>query len=318
MKNWILKNKQDLIYVGSILLGLIVLISIAVLTQSKVPYNPVAFSIFGADVAWYALFILSGIISAAILGIREFKRKGLDPDDLYDGLLIFVPLAIIGARLFYVFFGSDHTYTSFLEVIGFSNGTFRLEGLAIHGAIIVVAVGLIFFTKYKKLNYWTVLDIVAPGLLIGQIMGRWGNFMNQEAYGPIIESQWIINLLPNFITKQMTTGAGVQHPTFLYESLLNLILFITLIIIRRKRLLKAGDMVGLYFIWYGLVRGIAIEPLRQDPLIMFGIKVNVFITAPLLVIAGILILILKRKWAPNLSYYTDLDYEEIEVEKNDL
>lgn len=318
MKNWILKNKRDVINLSSIFLTFIVIISIAVLTQKgDGPFNPVAFSIFGAPVAWYAVFILTGIISATILGLSEFKRKGIDVDHLYDGLLIFVPASIIGARLFYVIFDNNNTYDSFLEVIGFRDGTFQLAGLAIHGAIIVVAVGLIFFAKYKKISYWTLLDIVAPGLLIGQIMGRWGNFMNQEAFGPIIQSQWVIDILPNFIVQQMTTIRGVQHPTFLYESMLNLVLFIFLIIIRRKRVFKEGDMVGLYFIWYGLVRGIAIEPFRQDPLIIFNvIRVNQWVSSPALIIAGVLIIIIKNKLKPNLSFYADLDMVEKEKEVN--
>lgn len=317
MKMWIKKNKLDLMIVGGILIILFLLITIAVAIQPSTPFNPVAFKIFGAPVAWYAIFILTGILSAGVLAYFEFKRKGLDTDDLFDGLLIFVPLSIIGARLFYVLFDANHSYTTFLEIIGFVDGSFKLEGLAIHGSIITVAVGLIFFTRFKKISYWTLLDIVAPGLLIGQIMGRWGNFMNQEAFGPAIQSEWVINILPNFIVKQMTTSVGVvQHPTFLYESLLNLVLFIILIIIRRKKLLKVGDMVGMYFIWYGLVRGIAIEPFRQDPLMFLGIKVNVFITAPLLVISGILIIVIKNIVKKDLPYYVDLDvvFKNISIE----
>lgn len=275
---------------------------------------------FGTPVAWYAVFILSGIIVGAVFTHFEFKRANWDTEIFMDALLIFVPLAIVSARLFYVFFSwiGEGVKYSFIDIINIRDG-----GMAIHGVIISVFLGLIYFTKRKKISYWAFLDMVVVGLFIGQIMGRWGNFMNHEAYGPAIQSEWVLKLLPNFIVNQMTDpniSYIVYHPTFLYEGIWNFVGLLIVLITRRKRLAKIGDYAGFYLIWYGLGRGILIEPFRQDPLIFFGQRVNVWLSLTLLLISGIVIIVLNRVLNKDQVFYSDLTShdiykEDVEVEK---
>ena len=272
-------------------------------------------------VAWYAVCILTGIILAAVLGVREAKKFGISSNIILDGVLICVPLAILGARLYYVFTswgnftaydsnGNFDIWNTFLAIIGFSNGKFELAGLAINGGIIVALIFVVIYCKVRKINVFHVFDLLAPGLLIGQICGRWGNFFNQEAHGPEITeaTSWITNFIPEFIMDRMyffddSLGkTALWHPTFLYESLWNLIALVIILISRRKnKYQRVGDTIAFYLIWYGLGRSCIIEPLRMDPLlfiesvgpdVLFN-RVNVVINL-LLAAAGVLWLILKH------------------------
>lgn len=280
-------------------------------------------------ITWYAFCILTGIILACVLGFREAKKFGIAPSLILDGVLICVPLAIIGARLYYVFTSwSDFSTNSLgeklsfgdvlLKIIGFTGGSFELAGLAINGGIIVALIFVIVYCIKRKINTMQVFDLLAPGLLIGQICGRWGNFFNQEAHGPAIteKTQWITKIIPDFIMNRMefydpsvinpetgTKGySAVWHPTFLYESLWNLIGLVTILISRRKnKHQRIGDSICFYLIWYGLGRSIIIEPLRMDPLlfvqsvgpdVLFN-RVNVVVNL-LLAIGGIVWLTLKH------------------------
>ena len=275
------------------------------------------------QIKWYAICILTGIILAAILGVREAKKFGISPNLILDGVLICVPLAIIGARLYYVFtswssFDKGNFVDTFLAIIGFSNGEFKLEGLAINGGILVALIFVPVYCKIRKINVFHVFDLLAPGLLIGQICGRWGNFFNQEAHGPSIVDRpsWLINLVPEFIMNNMTFSSNVYdstiqdyvwrtatwHPTFFYEAMWNLIALVIILVSRRKnKKQRVGDSIAFYLMWYGLGRGLIIEPLRMDPLLfvksigpdMLFNRVNVVINL-LLAVIGLVWLILKH------------------------
>ena len=289
-------------------------------------------------IAWYAVCILTGIIFACVLGIKEAKRFGIASNLILDGVLICVPLAIIGARLYYVFTSWGDFYIpgdfmgTLLSVIGYSESEgFKLEGLAINGGIIVAIIFVIVYCKVRKLNVYQIFDLLAPGLLIGQICGRWGNFFNQEAHGPAFteSTQWIANIIPSFIMDKMYFYDGslgetaLWHPTFLYESTWNLIALILILVSRRKnKHQRIGDTITFYLIWYGLGRALIIEPLRMDPLlfvesvgmdVLFN-RVNVVINL-LLAVVGIVWLVLKHLKFKE-PYYIDVQ-KEIEKEKID-
>lgn len=255
---------------------------------------------------------------AAVMAAFEFKRLGWKTDDLMDGLLIIAPLAIIGARLYYVLFVPNSSINSFIDVIAIWDG-----GLAIHGAIIVATIGVIIFSRRKKLNVFAVADVLALGLLMGQIAGRWGNFMNAEAHGGVTENKFLLSILPNFIEHQMRFSSdggfsnlvapSIYQPTFLYESLWNLVGLTALFVLRRKRVLKTGDMIGIYLIWYGFGRGVLVEPLRVDQLMIFGIPVNILLSLVLFVGGGVLFLILKRVFVKEEEYYVDLTVNDVDI-----
>lgn len=296
--------KNKLMTYGIPVIVFLLVLLVAISTQTTVPYNPIAFDLGFAQVAWYAVFILTGIILAAYLTAKEFKRLGWDENILYDGILYAVPLAIISARIYYVIFDPSPNYNSIIDVIDITRG-----GLAIHGAVIATVIFLVFFARKRKISFFAFADVVVIGFLVGQIIGRWGNFMNQELYGPAIQSEFIIKMLPNFILKQMEISRVYHHPTFLYEGIWNFVGLVFLLFTRRKKIFRAGDTLGLYLIWYGLGRGAIIEPLRMqghpnDALRLFGLPVNVILSLGLFMLAGIAVLILNRK--VNQPYYVDL------------
>ncbi len=297
MKNSLFKKHRNLILYGTLLIVFLLLVLIA--TRGEAPYNS-SIKIGTFEIAWYAIFILTGIVFALAISYFEFIDRNLDPDILWDGLLIFVPLAIIAARVWFVIFNFSSYNGDIIRMINITEG-----GLGIHGSIIVTFLGLIYFTKRKKINYFFILDVVAPGFLIGQTLGRWGNFMNQELYGPKINN---LNWLPKFISDQMRIGGEYYHPTFLYESVWNLIGLVIILTLRKKLKFKLGDILALYLVWYGVGR-IPTESLRllsgvDEPLKAFGIPVSIA-TSVLLIIAGILVFILKRVYMKDLGYYKD-------------
>lgn len=306
MNELIKKHKKVLLGYGLPLLIFFVMIFLAVVPQSGVPYNNIAVDLGFAQIAWYAVFILTGISLAAYLTYNEFKRVGWDTEVLFDGLLYAVPLSIVGSRLYYVLFDPVDRYDSFIDVINVTNG-----GLSIHGAVITAFIFVVIFTRIKKINFWLLADMLAIGFLVGQIVGRWGNFMNQEAYGPVIQSQWIIDILPGFIRNQMMISGFYHHPTFLYEGLWNFLGLVLLLVARRKRWFKVGDTMGLYLIWYGLGRGAIIEPLRvgghpTDALRMFGLPANIILSLGLFMLGGILLIVVKHYLIKDQKYYVDM------------
>ena len=229
--------------------------------------DPIAFTIFGLEVRWYGILIASAVVIGTILAIKEAKRKCISEDTILDLLLFVLPAAIIGARLHYVLFSWDNYKNNLIEILNIRGG-----GLAIHGAVIAgVIVGLIF-AKVKKISFWELADIIAPSLILGQSIGRWGNYANQEAYGGPTDLPWAI----------VVDGVKV-HPTFLYESIWNLLVFLFLVYYSRKMIKEDGEVFLLYIIIYSIGR-LFIEGLRTDSL-MFG----PFRIAQLLSLASIII-----------------------------
>lgn len=278
---------------------------------------PTGFNIGSLHIQFYAIFILIGSILGAVSVIREGRRLGLASGKLYLAIVIALPLAIVGARLWYVLFNIS-SFHSFGEVLGFSNGQFTgLAGLAIQGGIIAAGITVLIYCIKRKISIYKMIDLLGPAILIGQIFGRWGNFFNQELYGPKIQTEWYQNVVHGLFGEQMFINGAYRHPVFFYESMLCLIGVIFFLIIRRKskKLLESGDMMFLYLLWYGIVRVIT-ESLRlnsgvSEPLMMGPIPVSIAISV-LFIIGGIAALIVKRFKGPRIKYYDIVK----EVEEN--
>jgi phosphatidylglycerol:prolipoprotein diacylglycerol transferase len=281
--------------------------------------NEIAFTIGSKPIYWYGIIIATGLILAILYTMKSCKKFHVNSDHLIDCILVGVIGGVIGARAYYVIFYPGDKYIKDPSQI------FRIweGGLGIYGGIIVGLLCGALMAKHHKMSVPAVLDLASMGFLIGQGIGRWGNFMNQEAHGGPMSAnaqQVLSVILPNFIYNNMIIDGVVYHPTFLYESLWNFVGLILLLIIRRKRIFKVGDMMGLYLMWYGLGRGLLIEPFRTDPLLfvesagmgnIFN-RVNVVFSLTLFLIGGLLYIIVKNKIKPDIPYYYDVVLENKE------
>lgn len=269
--------------------------------------NRVALELFGLPIYWYGIIIATGFLLAVLFCAKTAPRFGVKSDDLIDLLFFAVPLAIIGARLYYIVFYLElyRTAEGGLDVLRMLD--IRDGGLAIYGAVIASVLTLIVFCKVKKLNFFAFADVGVFGLLIGQCIGRWGNFVNVEAYGGPTELPWRMGI------DAYVDGAWQYlevHPTFFYESFWNLLGFLLLLFVVRKGLRRFdGQIMWGYFLWYGVGRGI-IEGLRTDSLYFFSTPIRVSQVlgfASALVAAGFLIYHLAvRKPRPEELYVNRL------------
>ncbi|MBQ7128877.1 MAG: prolipoprotein diacylglyceryl transferase, partial [Clostridia bacterium] len=240
--------------------------------------NPVAFSINGWGVYWYGIIITLGFVLAVIYGIKRAPKFGVNPDRLIDCILVTAPLSILGARLYYVVFG-DISFSQFFNI--------HQGGLAIYGATITAIVVGALMCKLRKVSILSALDLTALGFLLAQGIGRWGNFVNQEAYGSVTGSSWF-GISGDKIIQEMDTDQMV-HPCFLYESIWCILGFVVLHLISKKRKF-VGEIGALYLIWYGLGR-FFIEYLRTDSLFGGNIKVSMLLSALLVVVGAVLLVI---------------------------
>ncbi|MCI8526194.1 MAG: prolipoprotein diacylglyceryl transferase [Oscillospiraceae bacterium] len=227
--------------------------------------NPsrVAFTVFGKDIYWYGIIIAVGFILAAVYACRRAPQFGLTEEHVLDLLFIAVPFAIVFARLYYCVFYWDLYRDNPVSILYIWEG-----GLAIYGGVIGAVLGLMIYTKFKKIPPGPLMDLGGLGLLIGQLIGRWGNFVNREAHGSITDG---------FFKMGLVNAAGetvYYHPTFLYESVWNLAGFVLLHFYSRKRRRYDGEIFTMYIAWYGLGRS-WIEGLRTDSLYLFGTGLRV-------------------------------------------
>lgn len=274
--------------------------------------NRVAFSPFGFPIYWYAIIIVTGFLLAWGYCSHKGPKFGITSDDVVDMLIFAVPLALVGARLYYILFYLD----LFRNADGSLNFGKMLEvrdgGLAIYGGIIMAVIVLWCVCRYKKISFAAFADLGAFGLLIGQCVGRWGNFVNVEAYGRVTVLPWrmcsesIANellrqgLVDRVGFQQILDGSLGVHPTFLYESLWNALGFLLLVLMARKLRKFDGQIFLSYLIWYGVGRS-AIEGLRTDSLYFFHTPIRVSQVlglASALVALVILLVCLKRKPTP--------------------
>lgn len=257
--------------------------------------NPIAIELGPLAIHWYAICIVTGLFVAVFLAQKEAPRKKIKPDDVVDFILWAFPLAILGARLYYVAFQWQDYVADPVKIFAIWEG-----GLAIYGGLITGAIVLFVYSYYHLIDPLDFLDIAAPGVMIAQSIGRWGNFINQEAYGGAVKS---LDYLPGFIRDQMYIDGSYRQPTFLYESLWNLLGFVIILVLRRRpRLLKQGDVTFFYLIWYGLGRFV-IEGLRTDSLMLAGLRVSQWLSLALVVLGSFLIT--YRRKNVTTPYYQD-------------
>lgn len=260
--------------------------------------NPTAFKLFGIEIQWYAIIIVSAIILVSWLASREAVRVGLREDDVVDLMLWALPIAIVGARLYYVIFEWEYYMQNPGEILAIRNG-----GLAIYGGLIAGGIVVYFFTRHRFISTWKFLDVAAPSVILAQGIGRWGNFMNHEAFGKVVSLEFLESLhLPNFIIENMYIDGKYRQPTFLYESVWNVLGFILLIILRRRpNFLKEGELALIYVAWYSFGR-FFIEGMRTDSLMIGDVLRVSQLLSGLLFIGAIGLMIYRRKQA-NIPFY---------------
>lgn len=276
--------------------------------QTITPIDPIAFQLGPLQVHWYGVIIGLGIALGLYLAISESKRLGLHPDTFVDLLVWAIPIAILSARAYYVAFEWDYYSQNPGDIIKVWNG-----GIAIHGALIGSVITALVFAKIKGISFWKLTDIAAPSIILGQAIGRWGNFMNQEAHGGEVTRSFLENLhLPQFIIDQMYINGTYYHPTFLYESLWNIAGFILLLILRRKANLRRGELFLSYVIWYSIGR-FFVEGMRTDSLMLTEyLRIAQVISLVLIVVAAALI-IFRRKSGLARHAYNDKSNEDVNM-----
>ena len=285
------------------------------------PPNPVAFQIGGITMHWYGLLIGIGIVLAVYTCIKIGKKQGFTAEFITDALLLGLPLSIIGTRLYFILFNLEHYLFGPGRIWAIHEG-----GLAIHGGIITAALFGWWYLKKKKVPVLPFLDLVSIGFFIGQIVGRFGNFMNQEAYGRIIaganldaQRSFLTSLfIPRFIVDGMFINGNYHHPTFLYESLWNLAgLAIAIFVLRKLKRVLVGEIAAFYAIWYSFGR-IFIEALRTDSLMIGQLRTAQVISVITIILVTTLI-VYRRKTKKIMINYTEFnldDYTEAEKKKN--
>jgi phosphatidylglycerol:prolipoprotein diacylglycerol transferase len=245
----------------------------------------VAFHIGSLEIRWYGIILVIAIIAAMLLARVEAKRRGENPDHIFTAVLLAVPLGFIGARLYHVIDQWDYYSQNLTEIFGGA-------GLGIFGAVIGGAIGMIIYTKWKKLSTLRWFDICAPGIILAQAIGRWGNYFNQEVYGKPTGLPWGISI-DNPVYPY--TSDQRFHPLFAYESILNLLGCILLLVIGRKyknRLLD-GDIFCLYVIYYSTIR-FGLEWLRIGNWKLVGFPTACWISI-VAIIASISIMVYRRR-----------------------
>ena len=242
------------------------------------------------QIYWYSVAIFLGVLVGIIIAYIEIKRRKLDKD-MFENMAFYAILSgFVGARIYYVLFNLDYYLSNPIEIIQVWNG-----GLAIHGGIIGAVIAIYIYCKKHEWELLEILDICVPALIIGQVIGRWGNFFNSEAHGGIVTREFLENLhLPKFIIDGMFIDGVYYHPTFLYESLLNLICFIVLMILRKNKKIRLGVITGIYFMWYSVIR-FFIESLRTDSLMLGSLRMAQVISIVLFIIGLLLVIFSKNK-----------------------
>ncbi|EAD5741854.1 prolipoprotein diacylglyceryl transferase [Listeria monocytogenes] len=271
------------------------------------PLDPVAIQMGSISVKWYGVIIASAVVIALLLALSEANKRKMDKEIIVDLLIWAIPISIISARIYYVIFEWDFYKNNLGEIVKIWHG-----GIAIYGALIGAVLTAIIFSRFKKISFWQLADVVAPSLIIAQAIGRWGNFMNQEAHGAETTRSFLESLhLPDFIINQMYIDGAYYQPTFLYESLWNVLGFVILLIIRRTKI-RRGELFLGYVIWYSFGR-FFIEGMRTDSLMWGDFRVSQALSLLLIVLSiGIII---YRRLKMNPPYYMEDKFGKVVKKK---
>lgn len=256
----------------------------------------VSFDFIGLKITWYAVFVLSSAFVCYFMSLKTLKKWGYKTDVFEDFFFYMLPIAIVGARIWYVIFEWNTQYAANpISAFYIWEG-----GIAIHGGVIAAVIfGLIYFRK-RNMNGLRIADAIMPNLLIAQAIGRWGNFMNQEAYGAVV-SESFYNIFPTFIKNHMYINGQYRQPTFLFESVGNIVGFLLIHFIYKKYgRKKRGDLAFAYVAWYGIVR-LIVEGMRTDSLMLGPIRIAqlisiISIALGVLGILGVWDRIFKNLW----------------------
>ncbi|WP_262316664.1 prolipoprotein diacylglyceryl transferase [Lacticaseibacillus parakribbianus] len=261
--------------------------------------NPIALRLGGLEVHWYGVIIAAGVLLAAYLAMQEAKRRNVNEDHILNLVLWALPFALIGARLYYVAFEWPYYAAHPGEIIAIWHG-----GIAIYGALIASVIVFLVYCHAKWLPAWLILDIAAPTVMIAQAIGRWGNFMNQEAFGAKTTLAFLQGLhLPPFIVSQMLIDGAYRQPTFLYESAWNVAGFVLIMSVRHhKGWFKQGEVFLSYVMWYSFGR-FFVEGMRTDSLYMLpGLRVSQLLSIVLFAAAAFMWWYRRRQ---DLPWYLD-------------
>lgn len=267
--------------------------------------NPVLITIGGFAIRWYAVLILIAVIIGIKLAQHEAKRFNIPSELIFNLGFWLVIFGLIGARAYYVIFNFSEYKDSLISIFKIWEG-----GLAIHGGIIAGLLVILFYSKKYDIRFSKLTDIIVVSLILGQAIGRWGNFFNGEAHGAATNLATLegIKIIPSFVIEGMNIEGIYYQPTFYYESLWCLLGFVILLLVRKNKYLKTGQLTSIYLMWYGVGR-FFIETSRTDSLMFGGFKVAQLVSIVMVIIGFLVFLVQARK-----NHFEDLYSESDKVE----
>lgn len=285
------------------------------LFSEEIPLNRVAFNFFNFNVYWYAIIIAVGLWLAVLYCSKVSKKFGFTADDVNDVALIGGLCGFVGARAYYCIFWNLNPENTYKFTLWTAISEIHMGGLAIYGGIIAGVIGGILVCRYKKISMLTILDIGGCGFLIGQAIGRWGNFVNQEAYGDVTSADYLFGMTGTRISEEMGNNTLV-HPCFLYESLWCALGLILIHFILSKIQTFDGELFLYYVIWYGTGRGF-IEGLRTDSLYLGPLRVSQLLgfASALFCLILLIYVKIKVKKSDNYKRWKDTDKAKQRLEK---